>query len=112
MPGLVPGIHGLQHGDMREGGGWVYIMTNRPNGTLYLGVTSDIVRRAWEHREGLLEGFTKRYRLTRLVYAERHDEIAAAIQRERTMKHWPRAWKVNLIVAQNPGWDDLYGTLP
>ena len=112
MPGIVPGIHGLQHGDMRRGGGWVYIMTNRPNGTLYLGVTSDIVRRAWEHREGLVEGFTKRYRLTCLVYAERHDEIAAAIQRERTMKHWPRAWKVNLIVAQNPSWDDLYETLP
>ncbi|MDE0051114.1 MAG: GIY-YIG nuclease family protein [Rhodospirillales bacterium] len=96
---------------MRKGGGWVYIMTNRPNGTLYLGVTNDIVRRAWEHREGLVEGFTKRYRLTRLVYAERHDDISTAIQRERTMKHWPRAWKVNLIVAQNPDWGDLYGTL-
>ena len=81
MLGLVPGIHGLQHGDMRKGGGWVYIMTNRPNGTLYLGVTSDIARRAWQHREGLVEGFTKRYRLTRLVYAERHDDIATAIQR-------------------------------
>ena len=114
MPGLDPGIHGSQHGDMREdgGGGWVYIMTNRPNGTLYLGVTSDIARRAWEHREGLVEGFTKRYGLTRLVYAERHDEIAAAIQRERTMKHWSRAWKVDLIVAHNPDWDDLYETLP
>ena len=87
-------------------------MTNRPTGTLYLGVTSDIARRAWEHREGLLEGFTKQYRLTCLVYAERHDEITAAIQRERTMKHWPRAWRVNLIVAQNRGWDDLYETLP
>ena len=80
MPGFDPGIHGLQHKDMRKGAGWVYIMTNRPNGTLYLGVTSNIVRRAWEHREGLLEGFTKRYDLTRLVYAERHEEIAAAIQ--------------------------------
>ena len=112
MPGLVPGIHGLQHEDMREGGGWVYIMTNRPNGTLYLGVTSDIARRAWQHREGLVEGFTKRYGLSRLVYAERHDEIVAAIQRERTMKHWPRAWKVRLIRKQNPDWDDLYETLP
>ena len=107
---LVRGIHWPQHGDMREG--WVYIVTNRPNGTLYLGVTSDIVRRAWEHREGRVEGFTERYRLTRLVYVERHDDIAAAIQRERTMKHWPRAWKINLIVAQNPDWDDLYETLP
>ena len=62
--------------------------------------------------EGLVDGFTKRYGLTRLVYAERHDEIAAAIQRERTVKHWPRAWKVDLIVAHNPNWDDLYETLP
>ena len=112
MPGLDPGIHGLQHKDMRKGAGWVYIMTNRPNGTLYLGVTSNIVRRAWEHREGLLEGFTKRYDLTRLVYAEGHEEIAAAIQRERTLKHWPRAWKVRLIHKQNPNWDDLFETLP
>ena len=97
---------------MRERGGWVYIMTNRPNGTLYLGVTNDIVRRAWEHCEGLAERFTKRYGLTRLVYAERHDEIAAAIQRERTVKHWSRAWKVDLIVAHNPHWHDLYETLP
>ena len=111
MPGLDPGIHWPQLGDMRHGGGWVYIMTNRRNGTLYLGVTSDIARRAWEHREGLVEGFTKRYGLTRLVHAERHDEIAAAIQRERTVKHWPRAWKVDLIVANNPDWDDLYETL-
>ena len=110
MPGLVPGIHGLQHGIMR--GGWVYIMANRPNGTLYLGVTSDIARRAWEHREGAVDGFTKRYGLTRLVYAERYDDIAGAIQREKTMKHRPRAWKVNLIRKQNPDWEDLYQTLP
>ena len=93
-------------------GGWVYIMTNRANGTLYLGVTSDIARRAWEHREGVAEGFTRRYGLKRLVYVERHEGIAAAIQREKTLKHWPRAWKVNLILERNPGWDDLYETLP
>ena len=97
---------------MREHGGWVYIMTNRPNGTLYLGVTNDIARRAWEHREGLVEGFTRRHGLTRLVFAEHHDDIASAIQRERTLKHWPRAWKVRLIHKQNPHWDDLYETLP
>ena len=89
-----------------------YIMTDRPNGTLYLGMTGDIARRVWQHREGQVDGFTKRYGLTRLVYAERHDEIAAAIQRERTMKHWPRAWKVDLIVAHNPDWHDLCETLP
>ena len=107
--GLVPSIHRLQHGGMS--GGWVYIMTNRPYGTLYLGVTGNIARRAWEHREGVSEGFTKRYGLKRLVFAERHDDIRSAIQREKTVKHWPRAWKINLILRQNPDWDDLYETL-
>ncbi len=89
-------------------GGFVYLLTNRPNGTLYVGVTSDLVRRVWEHREGVVEGFTRRYRLKSLVYFEHYDEIATAIQREQTMKHWPRAWKVRLIHAANPDWRDLY----
>jgi putative endonuclease len=72
-------------------GGWVYIMTNRRNGTLYTGVTSDLSRRIWEHREGFVAGFTITYGLKRLVYYERHDDIRLAIQREKTMKHWPRA---------------------
>ncbi|MBI3711230.1 MAG: GIY-YIG nuclease family protein [Proteobacteria bacterium] len=92
-------------------GGWVYIMTNRPNGTLYVGVTADLIRRVWEHREGLVEGFTKRYGLKLLVYAERHDDIRAAIQRESNMKHWPRTWKVRLIIADNPDWQDLFEVL-
>ena len=92
-------------------GGWVYILTNRPNGTLYIGVTSDLARRIWEHREGLVEGFTKRYGLKTLVYAEHHDDIGAAIQREMTMKHWPRAWKVKLILKDNLNWIDLYDQL-
>jgi putative endonuclease len=92
-------------------GGWVYIVTNRPNGTLYVGVTSDLSRRIWEHREGVAEGFTKRYGLKRLVWAERHDDIDIAIQREHTIKHWRRAWKVRLILEENPGWNDLYGLL-
>jgi putative endonuclease len=91
--------------------GWVYIMTNRPNGTLYVGVTSDLLRRGWEHREGLVEGFTKRYGLRRLVFFERHDDIRTAILREKRLKTWPRAWKVRLIVAGNPRWADLYGQL-
>jgi putative endonuclease len=70
-------------------GGRVYIMTNRPNGILYTGITSDIARRAYEHREGLMPGFTKRYGLKRLVYIEPYDDISAAILRERNMKHWP-----------------------
>jgi putative endonuclease len=113
MAGLVPAIHALDAGAAsrsvaRMGGGWVHIMTNRPSGTLYTGVTADIARRAYEHREGLCEGFTKRYALTRLVWFEFHDEIAAAIQRESNMNHRPRAWKVRLILAMNPEWRDLY----
>ena len=87
------------------------MMTNRPNGTLYVGVTSDLARRAWEHREGIAEGFTKRYGLKRLVYAERYDDIRTAIQREKNLKHWSRAWKVQLILEENPAWNDLYDRL-
>lgn len=90
---------------------FIYFMTNRPNGILYVGMTNDVARRAWEHRGGLIDGFTKRYGLKRLVYIEPHDSIVAAIQREKTIKHWPRAWKVRLILAANPNWDDLYETL-
>ncbi len=86
-------------------------MTNRQNGTLYCGVTSDLARRAWEHREGIAPGFTRQYGLTRLVWYEWHDDIHLAIQRETTMKHWSRAWKVRLIHGMNPDWDDLYETL-
>jgi len=92
-------------------GGWIYIMTNRPNGTLYVGVTSDLARRIWEHRQGAIDGFTKRYGLKRLVYIERYDDIRQAIQREKNLKHWPRAWKVKLILADNSSWDDLYDRL-
>ena len=109
MAGLVPAIHAVQPDMMR--GGWVYIMTNKPNGTLYIGVTSDIARRAYEHRQGQVEGFTKRYGLVRLVYMERYDDIRQAIQRESNMKHWRRAWKVRLILDTNPDWRDLYDDL-
>jgi putative endonuclease len=78
---------------------------------LYLGVTSDPPRRAWEHRTGAVKGFTSRYGLKRLVWYEFHEEIYLAIQREHTMKHWPRAWKVRLILGTNPDWQDLYETL-
>jgi putative endonuclease len=77
-------------------------VTNRPNGTLYTGVTSNMPRRAFEHRNGLINGFSKRYGLKRLVWYEFHDDIRSAIQRERNMKHWPRAWKVRLILFVNP----------
>ena len=105
---LQPG--GVTYTDFMKGG-WVYIMTNRPNGILYVGVTSNLARRAWEHREGIVDGFTRRYGLKRLVYAEFYEDISSAIQREKNIKHWPRAWKVRLVREHNPAWDDLYGTL-
>jgi len=87
---------------------WVYILTSKPGGTLYVGVTNDLVRRVYEHREGLAESFTKRYGIKTLVYFEPHDTIAIALQREKNIKHWSREWKVDLIIAGNPGWQDLY----
>jgi putative endonuclease len=87
-------------------GGWVYIMTNRPGGVLYIGVTAHLVRRVSEHRQAELEGFTQTYSLKRLVYFEHHDEIIDAIAREKAMKTWLRAWKVALIVKEKPDWVD------
>ncbi len=109
MTGLVPVIHAVQHPAMR--GGWVYIVTNRPNGTLYIGATSNLSRRIFEHREGRIHGFSKRYDLKNLVYFERFENISEAIQREKNMKHWPRAWKARLILDFNPDWQDLYEAL-
>jgi putative endonuclease len=91
--------------------GYVYIMANKRYGTIYVGVTSDLSRRAWEHREGILPGFTRRYKLHELVYYETHDTITGAIQREHNLKHWPRRWKTALVDGMNPDWDDLYSTL-
>jgi putative endonuclease len=91
--------------------GWVYILTNKLNGTLYVGVTSDLSRRMQEHRDGVIEGFSKRYGLKRLVYIECHDDIRGAIQREKAIKHWTRAHKVRAIEADNLNWDDLYERL-
>ena len=86
-------------------------MTNRRDGVLYAGATSDLSKRAWEHRNGVVDGFTRRYGLKRLVYAEHYADIRDAIQREKNIKHWPRIWKVELIESQNPGWADLYDSL-
>lgn len=92
-------------------GGWLYTLSNRPNGTLYVGVTADLARRVWPHRQGVGSEFVRRYCLTRLVFAERQ-EIARAIQREKNIKDWPRAWKVRrLIHSMNPEWRDLYDDL-
>jgi putative endonuclease len=87
---------------------WVYILASGLGGTLYVGVTNNLIRRMHEHRMGLVPGFTKRYHVHRLVYFEPHTDIEAAIRREKGLKKWNRAWKVKLIEAQNPNWDDLY----
>ncbi|MBT5512719.1 MAG: GIY-YIG nuclease family protein [Rhodospirillaceae bacterium] len=113
MPGLDPGIHVfvasenalIYYGGMS--GAWVYIMTNRPDGTLYVGVTNNLARRVREHQEGVTDGFTRKHGLKRLVFAEAHDDIQSAIQREKNIKHWSRTWKVKLIHRTNPNWDDL-----
>jgi len=86
----------------------VYIITNQPRGTLYIGVTSQFIVRIGQHRDGAFEGFSKRYGLKRLVWYERHSSMTAAIQREKSLKRWRREWKVNLIEQDNPNWDDLY----
>ena len=87
---------------------YVYILASRPNGTLYVGVTNDLVRRAYEHREGLVDGFTKTHGVKTLVYFEVHDDIERAITREKRLKHWRRARKLQLIERDNPDWCDLY----
>ena len=92
-------------------GGWVYFMTNKSDGTLYVGVTSDLARRVQDHRDGSVDGFTKKYGLKILVYTEFHDDIRIALQREKNIKHWSRAWKVRLIHESNPDWLDLYDQL-
>ena len=87
---------------------WVYILATKIGGTLYIGVTNDLVRRVYEHKEGLAEGFTKKYDVHRLVYFEQHAGIETAIQREKRLKRWNRAWKIRLIEESNPKWIDLY----
>jgi len=86
----------------------VYILASNRNGTLYIGVTSDLRKRAWEHKNDLVQGFTKRYGVHRLVYYELHEDMVSAIKREKQMKKWNRAWKLELIEKQNPGWRDLW----
>ena len=92
-------------------GGWVYIMADRYRGTLYIGVTADLAARVWAHREGRGSKFCARYGLKRLVYAEQAPTIYQAIAREKAMKKWNRAWKIELIERANPNWDDLWDTL-
>jgi putative endonuclease len=91
--------------------GYVYMMANKPYGTLHTGVTSDLIHRVSEHREGVIEGFTKRYGIKMLVWYEQHGTIEGAIQRETSIKRWPRQWKINLIERENRHWIDLFPSL-
>jgi putative endonuclease len=89
----------------------VYILASKRNGTLYIGVTSDLVKRIWEHKNNVVEGFTKRYGIHTLVWYELHESMQSAIEREKKLKEWKRGWKLELIEAGNPNWHDLYETI-
>lgn len=91
--------------------GYVYIMSNKRNGTLYIGVTKHPARRVWQHKEKKNTGFTSQYDLTKLVYLEACENVVAAIAREKQLKNWKRVWKLDLIESINPQWDDLYEDL-
>ena len=91
--------------------GFVYIMASSRNGTIYIGSTSDLVQRAWQHRNGLVKGFTRDHGCTLLVWYEVHDDLQEARLRELQLKKWKRQWKLSMIEAMNPEWEDLYPTL-
>ena len=90
---------------------WMYILASKPRGTLYVGMTNDLVRRIAEHRDGAVPGFTKTYNVKMLVYFEEHESVLDAIKREKQVKRWARAWKIELIREHNPDWRDLFDTL-
>lgn len=90
---------------------YVYILASKQNGTLYIGVTSDLIKRVWEHKKKLMDGFTTRYDVSKLVYFEQTNDVDSAIRREKKLKAWKREWKLELIEKDNPGWEDLYDTL-
>jgi len=87
---------------------YVYMIASKRNGTLYTGVTSDLIKRVWQHKVGLISGFASKYKVNQLVYYEIHSEIMEAIEREKNIKEWKRKWKLQLIEEQNPKWNDLY----
>jgi putative endonuclease len=106
MAGLVPAAPILEARRMRQF--FVYILASRPGGAIYVGVTNNLVRRVYEHKSGTVSGHTKNYRIDKLVHFECYETARDAIQREKNIKHWPRAWKTRLIAQENPTWRDLY----
>ncbi len=87
---------------------YVYILASKKNGTLYIGITSDLIKRAWEHKQKIVQGFTEKYNIDKLVYYEEYNNAELAIQREKQLKKWNRSWKVRIIEEQNTEWKDLY----
>ena len=89
----------------------VYLLASKRNGTLYTGVTSDLIKRVWEHKNDTVDGFTKKYNVHDLVWYEIHETMESAIQREKAIKEWKRLWKIELIETMNPSWEDLYNQI-
>ena len=108
---VIPGLTGIHAPDTPVMQYFVYLLASRKNGTLYVGVTNDLVRRAYEHRNGLTGGFTSRYGVHRLVWFESTGSIEAAIHKEKQIKNWKREWKIALLEQSNPEWLDLYPSI-
>ena len=89
----------------------VYLLASQPNGTLYIGVTSDLVKRVWQHKNNVVEGFSKKHSVHLLVYFEQYSDMITAIAREKQLKKWKRSWTIHLIEKGNPNWNDLYGSI-
>jgi putative endonuclease len=107
---VIPANAGIQEATM-NGQPAVYILASKRNGTLYIGVTSDLVKRVWEHKNNMVAGFTKRYKVHQLVWYEIHENMESAILREKRLKDWKRSWKLSLIESNNPDWHDLYDSI-
>jgi putative endonuclease len=107
---VIPAEAGIQRAKMNKQPA-VYILASKRNHTLYIGVTSDLVKRIWEHKNNMVEGFTRRYDVHQLVWYELHESMEWATKRERRLKEWKRKWKLELIESVNPNWEDLYPTI-
>jgi putative endonuclease len=108
---IIPANGGIQREEAVDKQPVVYILASKRNGTLYIGMTSDLIKRIWEHKNNLIEGFAKRYSVHNLVWYEAHENMESAILREKKLKEWSRTWKLELIESSNPNWNDLYNTI-
>ena len=108
LPNVIPAKAGIQKDDEVGKQYFVYILASKRNGTLYTGITSNLAKRVWQHKHGMVDGFTAKYKVTMLVYYEVHNDPESAITREKQIKKWNRGWKLRLIEDKNPNWDDLY----